>query len=108
MNLVVPWTELTGLIHPSAPASKTGHPTFPIATMLRIHFMHQWFGLSDLGMEEALHDMALFLEFAQLEEGAKHLPDESTILRLLLPFAKLIATTRSTKNNSDECDPEMR
>ena len=81
MNLVVPWTELTGLIKPFAPASKTGRPPFPIATMLRIHFMQQWFGLSDPAMEEALHDMALFREFAQLDAGATRLPDESTILR---------------------------
>jgi len=81
MNLVVPWTELTGLIQPFAPASKTGRPPFPIATMLRIHFMQQWFGLSDPAMEEALHDMALFREFAQLDAGATRLPDESTILR---------------------------
>lgn len=56
-------------------------PPFPIATMLRIHFMQQWFGLSDPAMEEALHDMALFREFAQLDAGATRLPDESTILR---------------------------
>ena len=66
MILVVPWTELTGLIHHFAPASKTGRPPFPIATMLRIHFMQQWFGLSDPAMEEALHDMALFRDFSQL------------------------------------------
>jgi IS5 family transposase len=43
--------------------------------------MQQWFGLSDPAMEEALHDMALFREFAQLDAGATRLPDESTILR---------------------------
>ena len=32
-------------------------------------------------MEEALHDMALFREFALLDAGATRLPDESTILR---------------------------
>jgi len=41
MNLVMPWTELTGLIQPFTPASKTGRPPFPIATILRIHFMQQ-------------------------------------------------------------------
>ena len=50
--------------------SKTGRPPFPVSTMLRIHFMQQWFGLSDLAMEEALNDMALFREFAQLVAGA--------------------------------------
>ena len=81
MNFVVPWTELTGLIQPFASASKTGRPPFPSATMLRNHFMQQWFGLSDPAIEEALHDMALFREFAQLDAGATRLPNESTILR---------------------------
>jgi IS5 family transposase len=49
--------------------------------MPSIHFMQQYFGLSDPAMEEDLHDMALFREFAQLDAGATRLPDESTILR---------------------------
>jgi IS5 family transposase len=28
--------------------------------MLRIHFLQQWFGLSDPAMEEALYDMPLY------------------------------------------------
>ena len=81
MNLVVPWTDLVSLIEPFAPVGNTGRPPFPLSTMLRIHFMQQWFGLSDPAMEEALHDMALCREFAQLDAGATRLPDESTILR---------------------------
>jgi transposase, IS5 family len=49
--------------------------------MLRIHYMQQWFGLSDPGMDEALHDMPLYLEFASLSSRASGLPNESTILR---------------------------
>jgi IS5 family transposase len=49
--------------------------------MLRIHFLQQWFGLSDPAMEEALHDISLYCEFAHLDPGATRLPDESTILR---------------------------
>ncbi len=56
MNLVVPWSELVALIQPHAPAGKTGRPPFAVETMLRIHFMQQWFGLSDPAMEEALRD----------------------------------------------------
>ena len=81
MNLVVPWADLISLIEPYAPVSNTGRPAFPLSSMLRIHFMQQWFGLSDPAMEEALHDMALCREFAQLDAGATRLPDESTILR---------------------------
>ena len=49
--------------------------------MLRIHFMQQWFTLSDPAMEEALHDVPLFREFSGLDNWTTRLPDESTILR---------------------------
>ncbi|HHX0887847.1 TPA: IS5 family transposase [Pseudomonas aeruginosa] len=83
MNLVVPWAELVSLIAPHAPApgAKGGRPPFAVETMLRIHFIQQWFSLSDPAMEEALYDMALFREFAGLDAGEDNLPDESTILR---------------------------
>ena len=83
MNLVVPWAELVKLIQPFAPAARTqgGRPAFAVETMLRIHFLQQWFGLSDPAMEEALHDISLYCEFAKLDPGAMRLPDESTILR---------------------------
>jgi len=64
MNLVVPLSELTCLIKPFAPASKSDCPSLPIASMIRIHFMQHWFGLSDPAVVEALHDIALFREFA--------------------------------------------
>ena len=81
MNQVVPWADLIALIEPHAPAGKTGRPPFAVATMLRIHFMQQWFGLSDPAMEEALHDVPLYREFAGLDAGVTRMPDESTILR---------------------------
>ena len=81
MNLVVPWSDLVGLVQPHAPAGKTGRPPFAVETMLRIHFMQQWFGLSDPAMEEALHDVPLYCQFARLDPGMSRLPDESTILR---------------------------
>jgi IS5 family transposase len=49
--------------------------------MLRIHLLQQFFGHSDPAMEEALHDIALYREFARLDVGITRLPDESTILR---------------------------
>ena len=82
MNMVVPWTELIDLIEPHAPAGKTGRPPFAVETLLRIHFMQQWFTLSDPAMEEALYDTPLYCEFARLDPGMSRLPDESTFLRL--------------------------
>ena len=81
MNLVIPWTELLALIAPHAPAGKTGRPPFAVAVMLRIHLLQQFFGHSDPAMEEALHDIPLYREFAHLDAGITRLPDESTILR---------------------------
>ena len=81
MERVVPWKVLVEIIEPYWPKSKTGRPPFAIETMLRIHYMQQWFGLSDPAMEEALHDVPLYLEFAGLSSGASRIPDETTILR---------------------------
>ena len=71
MNLVVPWAELVSLIAPHAPApgAKGGRPPFAVETMLRIHFLQQWFNLSDPAMEEALYDTPLYREFAGLDMG---------------------------------------
>ena len=81
MNLVIPWSHLLALITPHAPAGKTGRPPFATEVMLRIHLLQQFFGHSDPAMEEALHDIPLYREFAQLDAGITRLPDESTILR---------------------------
>jgi len=137
MEKVVPWAALVELIAPYYPEGRTGRPPFSLVTMLHIHFMQQWFTLSDPAMEEAFFDTPLYREFAQLDEFAR-LPDESTILRfrhrlekhklaeqilltvnelltqrgLLLKAgtavdATLIAAPTSTKNKSKARDPEM-
>ena len=93
MNLVVPWAELVALVTPFAPEGRRGRPPFAVATMLRVHFMQQWFGLSDPAMEEALFDVPLYREFAGLDNWMTRLPDGSTILRFrhLLEKHKLAA-----------------
>ncbi len=137
MERVVPWDALVELIAPYYPEGKTGRPPFSLHTMLRVHFMQQWFSLSDPAMEEAFFDTPLYREFAQLQEFGR-LPDESTILRfrhrlekhklaaqilttvnelliakgLLLKVgtvvdATLIAAPSSTKNKDKTRDPEM-
>lgn len=137
MERVVPWAALVELITPYYPEGKTGRPPFSLQTMLRVHFMQQWFTLSDPAMEEAFFDTPLYREFAQLEEFGR-LPDESTILRfrhrlekhklaeqilrvvneiliergLLLKTgtvvdATLIAAPSSTKNKDKARDPDM-
>ena len=137
MERVVPWTELVALIAPYYPEGRTGRPPFALETMLRVHFLQQWFSLSDPAMEEAFFDVPLYREFAQLDVNGR-LPDESTILRfrhrlekhqladgvlatvndllssqgLMLKEgsavdATLIAAPSSTKNKDGKRDPEM-
>lgn len=76
MNLLVPWTELVGIVEPVAPTigRKGGHPVFAVKTMLRTHFLQLWFRLSDPGMDEAMHDVSLHCEFAHLNPCATRLP----------------------------------
>ena len=81
MERVVPWAVLVQIVAPHYPKAKTGRPPFGIEAMLRIHYLQQWFGLSDPAMEEALHDVPLYREFAKLEGVTARLPDETTILR---------------------------
>ena len=103
MNLVVPWRELVGLIQPFAPmgtGAKGGRPSFALETMLRIHFLPQWFGLSDPAMAESLHDTPLYCEFVRLDAGMARMPDETTILRFrhLLEEHNLIIQLLGTIN----------
>ena len=137
MDKVVPWDDLVALIAPYYPEGRNGRPPFSLHSMLRIHFLQQWFSLSDPAMEEAFFDTPLYSEFAQLEAMSR-LPDESTILRfrhrlekhklaeqilntvndllsargLLLKAgtvvdATLIPAPTSTKNKDKARDPDM-
>ena len=101
MERVVPWTALVDLVTPHAPEGRRGRPPFSVETMLRIHFMQQWFTLSDPAMEEALHDVPMFRDFAGLGGWTDRLPDETTILRFrhLLEKHKLAAEILKTVND---------
>ncbi len=138
MDQVVPWKALLALIEPRYPKlGRPGRQPYPLATMLRIHFLQQWYALSDPAMEEALYDTPVMRRFAQLG-GLADIPDETTILnfrRLLethglaaqilakvnqhlrrkglslrggtIVDATIIAAPSSTKNPDGERDPEM-
>lgn len=137
MDRVVPWSELVALIAPHAPVAKTGRPPFELQIMLRIHFLQQWFGLSDLAAEEALFEVSLYRDFVGLGATCRT-PDRVSILRfrhlleahdlsaqimdvinakltahgLMLKVdtvvdATLIGAPSSTKNSRGERDPQM-
>jgi len=55
MEQVVPWKALLKVIEPFYPVAGNGRRPYPLATMLRVHLMQNWFALSDPAMEEALY-----------------------------------------------------
>ncbi|WP_240462219.1 IS5 family transposase [Burkholderia sp. Nafp2/4-1b] len=83
MGTVVPWQRLIALIEPVYPKAgpKGGRPVMPLATMLRIYFMQQWFALSDPAMEDALYDSESMRRFAGLELNEDAMPSDTAMLR---------------------------
>jgi hypothetical protein len=81
--------------------------------MLRIHFLHQWYGLSDPAMEEELYEIASMRQFAGLSLARGTVPDETTIQHDLVEFAlaniwivrrQLLATGLSTPEEGQDSD----
>ena len=136
MEKVVPWTALEALIEPHYPKAGGGRRPYPLAAMLRVHLMQNWFGFSDPAMEEALYEITPLRQFARLRMSA--IPDETTLLnfrhllekhdlapkileavnadltrkglllrRGTMVDATIIAAPSSTKNADNARDPEM-
>lgn len=93
MDAVIPWDLLLGLIEPHYPKGETGRPPKPLATMLRIYFMQQWFNQSDPQAEDGLYDSESMRRFAQLDLADDAIPDETTILN----FRHLLEQHRLTE-----------
>jgi IS5 family transposase len=58
MHRAVPWDELEALIERHYPKAGGGRRPYPLATMVRIHCLQQWYGLSAPAMEEELYEIA--------------------------------------------------
>jgi transposase, IS5 family len=137
MDQVVPWSGLLKVIEPFYPVAGRGRRPYPLQTMLRVHLMQNWFGLSDPATEEALYEIGSMRKFAKLSL-TQAIPDETTILNFrrlietneLAPMifdkvnayltrkglmlkrgsivdATIIPAPSSTKNADGERDPEM-
>ena len=73
---------LLDLIEPVYPkiCSKGNRPPYPLATMLRIHLMQQWYSLSNPAIGDALIEVATIRRFAGIDLIGDRIPDERTIL----------------------------
>ena len=84
MDQVVPWLALCALIEPYYPKVRedgAGRRPIGLERMLRIHFLQQWYALSDPGVEEALYDSEAMRRFVGIDLGREGAPDESTVLQ---------------------------
>lgn len=83
MDNVVPWAELCAVIAPYYPKEpeegQGGRRPIGLERMLRIHFLQQWYALSDPGVEEALYDSEAMRRFVGIDLGRERAPDESTV-----------------------------
>lgn len=137
MTKVIPWNEICHLIQPYYQENEVGRKKTDLLLLLKIHFLQQWFNLSDPAAEEAIYDRISFQKFLNIDlmDGA---PDETTILNFRhllekheLPEkifklvnglleskglilregsivdATIISAPSSTKNKEQKRDPEM-
>ena len=81
MDAVIPWSRLLALIEPHYPKAGNGRQPLGLEKMLRIHFLQQWFNLSDPQAEDAIYDSESMRRFARVELSDDVVPDETTILR---------------------------
>jgi IS5 family transposase len=62
MEKVVPWDRLEQRIEQHYPKAGNGRHPYPLSTMLRIHFLQQWYSLSDPTAEDALYEITSMRE----------------------------------------------
>jgi len=78
------------LCGPHYPTGEVGRVPIGLERMLRIHFLQQWFNLSDPGVEEALYESISMRKFVGIDLGKEGAPDETVCkFRHLLEKHKL-------------------
>ena len=80
MSQVIPWERLLKIIELHYTKAGNDRPPMPMATMLRIYFLQQWYALGNQAAEESLYDMESMRRIAGLELIEDAIPDETTIL----------------------------
>jgi IS5 family transposase len=91
MNAIIPWDDLLAVIEPHYTQKETGRKRKELKMMLKIHFLQQWFDLSDPEAEQEIYDRNSFQKFLEIDLLSDTVPDETTILhfRHLLEKHKL-------------------
>jgi transposase, IS5 family len=78
---VIPWVTVEALVAPHYPNAGRGRRPLPMATMLRIYFLQQWFNLSDPQAQDMLYDTEAMQRFARIDLLQDTVPDVTTICK---------------------------
>ena len=81
MDRILPWEQLVAVVRPHYPTGEGGRPPIDLERMLRIHFLQQWFNLSDPGVEEAIYESVSMRKFVGIDLGKEGAPDETTVCK---------------------------
>jgi IS5 family transposase len=81
MDEIVPWAKLCKVVEPFYPTGEGGRPAIGLERMLRLHFIQQWFTLSDVALEDALYESISLRRFAQIDLGHEPVPDATTLCK---------------------------
>lgn len=81
MDHILPWPQLCDVVRPCYPTGEGGRPPIDLERMLRIHFLQQWFDLSDPAVEESLYDSSSMRRFVGIDLGCEAVPDETTVCK---------------------------
>ena len=137
MEVLIPWEKILEQIRPYYGGAGKGRVPYPLESIVRVHFVQAFYGLSDPAMEDLLYEAESVRRFTGLEMSK--LPDESTILNFrhllerhglgvkiletinshlaekgfsirkgTIVDGSIIAAPSSTKNRERGRDPEMR
>ena len=86
ISALIDWGALEGLLS-DVYSARSGRPSYPPLTLLKLLLLQGWYGLSDPAMEEALGDRLSFRRFVGLGLDCG-VPDHSTISRFRSLLAK--------------------
>lgn len=104
MEQVVPWARLVAAAEPHWPPAGGEAPTGlpPLEGMLRLHFVQQWYGLSDDALDDALHDSETLARFVGIDRAALPAAAER------LEFRRLLEGRPPLQAMLDEIDAHLR
>jgi IS5 family transposase len=81
MEEVVPWKELVERLEAHYPKGERGRPPMGLERMLRLLVVQNCFGLSDVGVEDAVYDSQAIRGFAGVDISVEDAPDATTVLK---------------------------